>query len=111
MESILLLLNSTPSNPNAERAFATALQLRSLGHAVSLCLLQDAVLAGLKIAENGTSPRIAQTLAAGISIYALGEDLALRGFTPNKVFAGVCLADYSQLLDLFEQHTRVIGAL
>jgi hypothetical protein len=50
-------------------------------------------------------------LDAGVSIYALGQDLALRGFTPHKLLAGVCPADYWQLIDLFEKPTRVVGAV
>ncbi|MBI4671897.1 MAG: DsrE family protein [Chloroflexi bacterium] len=111
MDSILFLLNSTPSSPNAARAFMAALTLRTQGHPVSLCLMQDAVLAGLETGEDGVNARTAHVLQAGVSMYALGEDLALRGFTPQKLYAGIQVADYPQLLDLFEQHARVIGAL
>jgi sulfur relay protein TusB/DsrH len=119
MESILLLLNSAPSNPNAARAFQAALTLRAQGHAVSMFLLQDAVLAALKVESlesaqpngDGASSSAAQALNAGVSMYALGEDLALRGFDPSKLPDGVCVADYVLLVDLFDQHTRVIGAL
>lgn len=116
MESVLMLVSSAPSSPNAARAFQTALTLRAQGHAVSLFLLQDAVLAGLQVAD-GASASAAQALGAGValpkglSVYALGEDLALRGFTPSKLWDGVRVADYAQLVDLFEQHPRVIGAL
>jgi sulfur transfer complex TusBCD TusB component (DsrH family) len=46
-----------------------------------------------------------------IGCYALGEDLTLRGFTPLKLRAQVKVADYARLVDLFDEHTRVIGAL
>jgi sulfur relay protein TusB/DsrH len=119
MESILLLLNSVPSNPNAARAFQTALTLRAQGHSVSMFLLQDAVLAGLKAEGydsaqsngDGAGSSTGQALNAGVSMFALGEDLALRGFDPSKLLDGVRVADYAQLVDLFDQHTRVIGAL
>ncbi len=110
MESVLMLVNSAPSSPNVARAFQTALTLRAQGHAVSLFLLQDAVLAGLQVAD-GASASAAQALGAGVALYALGEDLALRGFTPSKLWDGVRVADYAQLVDLFDQHPRVIGAL
>jgi sulfur relay protein TusB/DsrH len=119
MESILLLLHSAPSNPNAARAFQTALTLRAQGRSVSMFLLQDAVLAGLKVESfnsaqanrDGANSLAVQALKAGVSMYALGEDLALRGFDPSKLPDGVRVADYAQLVDLFDQHTRVIGAL
>ncbi len=119
MESILLLLNSAPSNPNAARAFQTARTLRAQGHAVSMFLLQDAVLAALKVEGlgsaqpngDGASSSPGQALNAGVSMYVLGEDLALRGFNPLKLTDGIRVADYAQLVELFEQHSRVIGAL
>lgn len=107
MESILLLINSTPSSPNVERAFQTALTLRAQGHAVSVFLLQDAVLAAVDRAYT----RAAQALSNDIALYALAEDLHLRGFAPAALGTGVRAADYAQLVDLFAQHTRVVGAL
>ncbi len=111
MEPILLLVNSAPSSPNVERAFQMALTLCAQGHAVSVFLLQDAVLGGLHVEGDDAPSRAAQALGAGISVYALGEDLALRGFTPAKLRNGIRMADYSQLIDLFDRHSRVIGAL
>lgn len=111
MDSILILLSSAPSSPNTARAFESTLTLRAHGHPVSVCLVQDAVLAGLETCADGANARTARALQAGVSIYALGEDLALRGFAPQKLCAGIRIADYPQLIDLFEQHTRVIGAL
>lgn len=111
MESILLLVNSAPSNPNLDRAFESALALKAQGHPVSMFLLQDAVLAGLKGDGAGGAPSSSQALSAGITIYALNEDLAMRGFTASKLRDGIQLGDYGQLVDLFDQHTRVIGAL
>lgn len=74
-------------------------------------LFQDAVLAGLQIEGDGANAPVAQVLGAGISVYALPEDLAMRGFTPFKLRDGIHVADYAQLVDLLEQHSRVIGAL
>lgn len=111
MEPILFLINSAPSSPNVERAFHTAFTLREQGHSVSVFLLQDGVLGGLASDGDEGHSHVAQALEAGISVYALGEDLALRGFTPSKLRNGACVVDYSQLVDLFDKHRRVIGAL
>ncbi|MBI1800219.1 MAG: DsrE family protein [Chloroflexi bacterium] len=108
MQSVLVWINSAPAHPNLGRAFQLALQLRAQGRAVSVFLAQDAVLAGIK--AEGDAP-IAQALQAAITTYALAEDLRLRGFSPASLWDGVRLADYTQLLELFDQHERVIGAL
>ena len=105
MESVLMLINSAPSSINTQRAGQLARTLHEQGQSVSLFLLQDGVLAALKDeAALGDLPR-------EIACYALGEDLALRGFTPLKLREQVLVADYGRLVDLFDQHTRVIGAL
>ena len=105
MEPILMLINSAPSSPNASRAWQTARTLHEQGHPVTLFLIQDGVLAAL----NGEAAL--GDLPSDIGCYVLGEDLALRGFTPLKLREQVQVADCARLVDLFDQHTRVIGAL
>ena len=105
MEPILMLINSAPSSPNASRARQMARTLHKQGHPVTLFLIQDGVLAAL----NGETAL--RDLPRGIGCYALNEDLTLRGFTPLKLSEQVQVADYARLVDLFDQHTRVIGAL
>ncbi|MBI5031884.1 MAG: sulfurtransferase complex subunit TusB [Chloroflexi bacterium] len=105
MESVLMLINSAPSSVNTQRAWQLARMFHEQGQAVSLFLLQDGVLAAL---QGETALR---DLPREICCYALSEDLQLRGFTPLKVREQVQVADYARLVDLFDQHTRVIGAL
>ncbi len=109
MDSVLFLLNSPPSSPHTTRAFDLALELHTQGKSVSVFLLQDAVLSGLE--TNGAHSRVGRILGAGIPLYALGEDLRMRGFADSKLWYGVRVADYAQLVDLFDTHTRVVGAL
>jgi sulfur relay protein TusB/DsrH len=111
MEPILILINSAPSTPNVERAFQTAFTFRERGHAVSVFLFQDGVLGGLESEGDEGHSHAAAALDTGISVYALGEDLALRGFTPAKLRNGIRVADYAKLIELFDQYSRVIGAL
>ena len=119
MEPILLLVNSAPSSPNLKRAFGSALALKEQGHPVSMFLLQDAVLAGLREEgldrsqpnSSGAHPHAAQALNAGVSLYSLVEDLALRGYAASNLWDGIQAGDYGQLVDLFDRHTRVIGTL
>ncbi len=103
--AVLLLVNSTPSSANAQRAWQTACTLHEQGHPVTLFLMQDGVFAAL---DEETA---LHDLPHNIGCYVLGEDLALRGFTPLKLREPVQVADYAQLVDLFDQHPRVIGAL
>lgn len=105
MESVLMLVSSAPSSANAQRAWQLARTLYEQGQAVSLFLLQDGVLAAL---QGETALR---DLPREICCYALSEDLTLRGFTPLKVREQVQITDYARLVNLFDQHTRVIGAL
>src|SRR5574337_461571 len=97
MGSVLVWINSAPSSTNLASAFQIALRLRAQDHAVSIFLAQDAVLAGVRAPRE--TP-VADALHAGITTYALGEDLQLRGFAPATLRDGVQLADYAQLVDL-----------
>ena len=105
METVLMLVNSAPTSVNAQRAWQLARTFYEQGQGVSLFLVQDGVLAALK----GESAL--RDLPHEICCYVLGEDLQLRGFTPLKVHEQVQVADYARLIGLFDQHTRVIGAL
>ncbi len=105
MESVLMLVSSAPSSVNAQRAWQLARTLHEQGQAVSLFLLQDGVLAALQ------SETALRDMPRKIACYALGEDLTLRGFTPLKLREPVKVADYARLVGLFDEHTRVIGAL
>ena len=105
METVLMLVNSAPSSANAERAWRLARTFLEQGQAVSLFLAQDGVLAAL---QGETALR---DLPREIPCYALGEDLTLRGFVPRQVREQVQIADYARLVALFDQHTRVVGAL
>ncbi len=104
MESVLLLVNGAPSSPNAQRAWQIAQTLRDQGNRVTLFLIQDGVLA----ARKGES---ALHDLGDLACYALGEDLQLRGFAASNLREQVKIADYGRLVDLFDQHERVIGAL
>ena len=108
MNSVLIWINSAPTSSNLCSGFLLAQQMRAQGRTVSVFLAQDAVLAGTH--GNQNAPAIS-ALQAGMTMYALNEDLALRGFAPDALRDGVRIADYAQLVELFEQHEQVIGAL
>ncbi|MBI5301020.1 MAG: sulfurtransferase complex subunit TusB [Chloroflexi bacterium] len=105
MDTVLMLVNSAPSSVNAQRAWQLTRTFHEQGQAVSLFLAQDGVLAAL---QGETALR---ELPHEIACYALSEDLYLRGFTPRQVREQIQVVEYARLVDLFDQHTRVIGAL
>ena len=108
MNSVLVWINSAPTSSNMCSAFQLAQQMHTQGRTVSIFLAQDAVLAGTR--GNQSAPVIS-ALQAGMTMYALNEDLALRGFLSDALRDGVRIADYAQLVELFEQYKQVIGAL
>lgn len=60
-------------------------------------------------AMNGDG--VSQLPPSDAMCYAWDEDLKLRGFAEHELREQVQVADYAQLVTLFDQHTRVIGAL
>lgn len=108
MNSVLIWINSAPPSSNLCSAFQLAQQMHMQGRAVSIFLAQDAVLAGIRGNQNVP---VISALPPGMTMYALNEDLALRGFAPDALRDGVRIADYAQLVELFEQYDQVIGAL
>ena len=108
MNSILIWINSAPTSPNLCSGFQLAQQMRAQGRTVSIFLAQDAVLASIRGNQNAP---VISALQAGMTMYALNEDLALRGFALDTLRDGVRVADFAQVVELFEQHDQVIGAL
>lgn len=108
MNSVLIWINSAPTSSNLRNGFQLAQQMRAQGRTVSIFLAQDAVLAGT---QGNLHAPVISALQAGLTMYALNEDLALRGFAPDALREGVCVVDYARLVELFEQHEQVIGAL
>lgn len=103
MDSILLLVNSAPSTANAQRAWQMAHTLHGQGYPVTLFLIQDGVLAA------GPGAAALRELPRDIVCYALAEDLRLRGLV-SDVPSRIREAGYAQLVDLFGENARVIGA-
>ncbi|MEO5357463.1 MAG: sulfurtransferase complex subunit TusB [Nitrospirae bacterium YQR-1] len=63
---------------------------------LGIVLVQNGVYNAV-VSENGQSSPV---LGKGTKIYALSEDLQVRGFDPSKVTSGVTVVDYSGLVDL-----------
>jgi sulfur relay protein TusB/DsrH len=95
-DDLLILISSPPNNPKALTALRLTQGLRGQGRSVSLCLLQDGVLLAL---ARQAAERI-PALTSEIDVYALGEDLRMRGFGRQEVLPQVHLIDCEQLVDL-----------
>ena len=80
-DDLLILISSPPNNPKALSALRLTQALRGEGRSVSLCLLQDGVLLAL---ARQAAERI-PALTSEIKVYALGEDLKMRGFGSQEV--------------------------
>ena len=101
MQSILLLVGSTPESEAARRAFSLATALLRAGHRVSLALLEDAV--------RGALP--GRSLPAGeLGGVALSDDLAMRGWGQAPLRPGFSACSYEDLVDLLvAEGTKVMG--
>ena len=104
-DDLLILISSPPNNPKALSALRLTQALRGEGRSISLCLLQDGVLLAL---ARQTMGRIS-ALTSEIKVYALGEDLKMRGFGRQEALPRVHLIEYDRLVDLMVDH-RVMGA-
>lgn len=111
MPAHVVVLCSGPGTPEAERALALALSLHGPSAAVTVALIQDAVLAACGDGALPAHRRLREALASGVRCAYLAEDLALRGYGPGGALAGCEPTDYAGLVDLLlADGARVAGA-
>lgn len=104
MERIAVLIASSPTSPSAGRAFQLIRDLSAAGHAVTLCLLEDAVYA----ASVRTS---AYPLDRCAAVLALEADLDLRGVRRGGLHESCRLCSYDDVVDLvMAESDRTLGA-
>ena len=91
---MLVMIKSAPDTPEAERAIALAGDLGA-----DLVLIQNAVY-------------LARGRTGGIrgEVYALDEDLRMRGIGPEADIGTAKRVDYDMLVDLLANADRVHGA-
>jgi tRNA 2-thiouridine synthesizing protein B len=97
--SILHTVNKSPFERNA---LESCLKLANNGDPV--LLLEDGVYAALK--DTSVEGRITSALDEQ-SIYVLGPDLAARGFSEDRLIAGVRVVDYAGFVDLAAENDKV----
>jgi sulfur relay protein TusB/DsrH len=92
---MIIMIKSAPDTPEAKRAVMLAGDL-----AADLVLIQNAVYFARK----------AQTYGSRSAVYALDEDLRMRGIGPDDDLGAVKRIDYDMLVDLITKADRVHGA-
>ncbi|OUD14091.1 sulfurtransferase complex subunit TusB [Thioflexithrix psekupsensis] len=90
-----MLLHTVNKSPFERVALQTCLRLSQAG--CGILLLEDGVYAALQGTQ--TEAQIKDALNDK-KVYALLPDLQARGFTADKVIAGVQLIDYNGFVDL-----------
>jgi sulfur transfer complex TusBCD TusB component (DsrH family) len=108
---IAILLKSGPDTAEAERTLAMASDMLSQGHAVTLCLLQDAVHLCRSGACFHAAAHLRTLLEKHLAVQALKPDCSLRGIDLVPENNAISTGDYSSLIDLIESSDRVIGIL
>ncbi len=88
---MLIMIKSSPDTPEARKAFEMAKSMNA-----SICLLQNGVFLAVK---EGCAD-------FGGSVYALSEDMMLRGLKPS---GNVRSIDYEELIDIMNGSEKVMG--
>jgi sulfur transfer complex TusBCD TusB component (DsrH family) len=100
MQRKVLVLRNDPASSEATGALHLAATLPIQGRAITVVLIQDAVLCAL-LASDLESAESVRTLATdGARCYYLSDDLAMRGYAPRDVAPGCLPVDDSGLVDL-----------
>ena len=92
---MIVMIKSAPNTPEAKRAITLASDL-----AADLVLIQNAVYLARKRKDSGISG----------AVYALDEDLRMRGMGPEENIGAVKRIDYDMLVDLITKTDQVYGA-
>ena len=108
---VAILLKSGPDSAEAERTLTIASDMLSQGHAVTLCLMQDAVHLCWSGASSKAAVHLQTLLEKQLSVTTLRQDCSLRGIDPVSKKNAINTGDYSSLIDLIESSDRVIGIL
>ncbi len=110
MTNTVVMVRSGPGTSQADGALRLAHTLSEQG-GVTLALVQDAVLVTLRDGELPAHQELRRVLGAGGRCVYLAEDLALRGFGPDRTLPGCAPTDYPGLVDLLlADGARVAGA-
>lgn len=71
----------------------------------SVLFIEDGVVAA--ITNTAASDKLTSAMSNGQSIYVLGNDLAARGLSEDRLLDGVKVVDYTGFVQLTADHDRV----
>jgi len=108
---LLILLKSGPDSAEAERTLTIASDMLSQGHAVTLCLVQNAVHLCRVELQSPVVSRLRTLIDKHLVVQALLSDCSLRGITPPSDTSRIATGDYSSIVNLIESADRTIGVL
>lgn len=108
---VVILVKSGPDSAEIERVLTMASDMLSQGHAVTLCLLQDAVHLCRAGARFPARTRLQRLLDKNAAVHALKPDCALRGIDPTAEAGRISAGGYASIVGLMESSDRTIGIL
>ena len=91
---MIVMIKSAPDTQEAKRGITLAGDL-----VADVVLIQDAV----------NLVRLVQDVGIRVSVYALDEDLRMRGLGPNADIGAIRRIDYDMLVDLITKADKVHG--
>jgi len=91
---MIVMIKSAPDTPEAKRGITLAGDL-----VADVVLIQDAV----------NLVRLVQDVGIRVSVYALDEDLRMRGLGPDADIGAIRRIDYDMLVDLITKADKVHG--
>lgn len=107
----VIVARSGPGTSQADGALRLAHALIERDGGVTVALLQDAVLIALSDGDLPSQQRLRAAIHTGVQCVYLAEDLALRGFGPDRTLKGCESTGYAGLVDLLlANDARVAGA-
>jgi sulfur relay protein TusB/DsrH len=93
--TMIVMIKSAPDTPEAKRGITLARDLIA-----DIVLIQDAVNLARLVQDGGISR----------AVYALDEDLRMRGREPDADIGEIRRIDYDELVDLITKADSVYGA-
>lgn len=111
MEPLVVLVKSGPESAAASEALGLVAALLAERRAVSIFLVQDAVLCALAGGNTEGHRLLREAASSGAPVHCLDEDLAMRGFSREDLILEAQPAGYGELVDLLADGAgRTIGA-
>lgn len=96
-------LHTVNKSPFEQKSLVTCLSVCKADS--SVLLIEDAVVGALR--NTRLSHKILVSLASGVKVYALNEDLEARGLPLDRLIDQIGIVDYAGFVDLVAKNTKV----